>query len=433
MYQIKIALRSLLYRKSQYVSLFLVCMFGVAISLTAIAVSTGMISSLNQKAKIYYGGDFALMCAKKGSWLNIYNYEERLAKVKAALPESAVVSPRIELDGRRGSFYFEGVQALQQTFKGIEIENEKYLLSSFVFTEGSVENVLSAPEQKNWVFISKPIAEMLGAHVGDEITFQIETHDDVKNTVQIEIKGIFQDSSVFGMYTSYFDFNFLKTAYGRPQDYANRICVNFPTERITTRKLHSYYNTLCSVLNMYDWVDDKDDFIDLPKENYTEEIWGFIPLSANLNDVEIMQLAMDAVISFIVVVLTIIIIAGIGSTYRVLIMKRINEIGIYMAVGMKKRSIVSTLLFESLLLLITGCLGGILLTLAGCSFISIFDFSFIPSFDMFLEKGNLCPRADVLKSVAVIVSVIFTTLLAVLYSTLKSIKIMPVEALAVAE
>ena len=52
---------------------------------------------------------------------------------------------------------------------------------------------------------------------------------------------------------------------------------------------------------------------------------------------------------------------------------------------------------------------------------------------MFLEKGNLCPRLDVIKSVTVVISVIAFTVLAVLYSTLKSIKIMPVEALAVTE
>ena len=158
---------------------------------------------------------------------------------------------------------------------------------------------------------------------------------------------------------------------------------------------------------------------------------GLIPLSANLNDVEIMELAMDAVISFIIVILTVIIVAGIGSTYRVLIMKRITEIGIYMAVGMKKRSIIFTLLFESFLLLFAGCLFGLVLTGFFCSLISIFDFSFIPSFDMFLEKGNLSPHMDVIKSVAVIASVIIVTLLAVLYSTVKSIKIMPVQALAV--
>lgn len=428
MYNAKIAIRSLIYRKSQYVSLFLVCMAGVAISLAAIAVSTGMIKSLNQKAKIYYGGDFALMCSVNDEGLEIFDYEESLELVKSLLPSDAIVTPRMDFDARYSSFYFEGVQALQQTIKGIKIESEKGLISSFAFVEGGVEGL----ENSNGVLISAPIAKMLNVHVGDEITFQLQTYDDVLNTVPIEVKGIFQDSSVFGMYTSYMDFDFLKEVYHRPQNFANRICVNFPNRTITEKELRKIYDSLSGVLNMFPWVSDKDDYIDATSE-FKEKTWGFIPLSANLNDVEIMQLAMDSIITFIVVILTIIIIAGIGSTYRVLIMKRITEIGIYMAVGMKKRSIIFTLLFESLLLLVFGCIGGIILTGAFCSVISLFDFSFIPSFDMFLEKGNLCPRLDVIKSVAVILSVIFATLLAVLYSTVKSIKIMPVQALAVTE
>lgn len=428
MYQTKIALRSLLYRKTQYISLFLVCMAGVAISLASIAISSGMIKSLNQKAKIYYGGDIALMCSVNSDGLDIYNYKTHIDEIKSVLPKDAIVSPRMDFDARYSSFYFEGVQALQNVIKGVDFNNEKDLISSFTFVDGGIEEMAGS----NGVLISSPIAKMLNVHVGDEITFQLETVDDYINTVPVIVRGIFQDSSVFGMYTSYMDFEFIRDTYGRPQNYANRICVNFPNRTVSEKELHDYYNSLSKVLNMYSWVDDKDDYIDAT-DNFKIETWGFIPLRANLNDVEIMELAMDAIITFIIAILTLIIIAGIGSTYRVLIMKRITEIGIYMAVGMKKRSIISTLLFEALLLLIVGCIGGILLNSVFCSIISLFDFSFIPSFDMFLEKGNLCPRMDVIKSVMVIVAVITFTILAVLYATLKSIKIMPVQALATTE
>ena len=427
MYQTKIALRSLIYRKNQYVSLFLVCMFGIAISLTSIAVSTGMIRSMTRKAKIYYGGDIALM-GSINNGLEIFNYQEKLEKIKSVMPKDAIVTPRLDIHGKRSAFYFEGVQALQRTLKGIKFANEKDLISGFYFVEGDCD----IPENSNGILISLPIAKTLNVHVGDEITFQLRTYDSVLNTIPMVVKGIFQDSSVFGTYTSYMDFDFLQKAYNRPEDFANRICINFPKRNISEKDLHDFYDRLCGVLNMFHWLKDKDEYIDVTGD-FTQETWGFIPLSANLNDVEIMEVAMDAVITFIVVILTIIIIAGIGSTYRVLIMKRITEIGIYMAIGMKKRGIVATLLFESLLLLLAGCIGGIILTGVFCSVISLFDFSFIPSFDMFLEKGNLSPSLDVIKSVLVIVSVTLVTLLAVLYSTLKSIKIMPVEALAVTE
>ena len=427
MYQIIIAIRSLLYRKSQYVSLFLVCMTGVAISLTSIAVSTGMMRSLNQKARIYYGGDFVLMSSVDDD-LDIFGYEEKIKLVRSVLPGDAVITPRMDFDARRASFYFEGNQALQSTIKGVKFENEAALLSALKFIEGGIEGMAGS----NGALISAPTARLLNVHEGDEITFQLKTRNDYLNTVPVIVRGIFQDSSVFGMYTSYMDFDFLKSAYERPADYANRICVSFPDMRVNDRSLRSFYSSLSKVLNLYPWVDDKSDYLGAMK-SFRVETWGFIPLQANLSDVEILRLAMDAVITFIVVILTLIIIVGIGSTYRILIMKRITEIGVYMALGMKKRSIAGTLLFESLLLLALGCAGGIILTGILCSLVSLFDFSFISSFDMFLERGNLRPSIDVLKSVIVMASVIAFTILAVSYSTLRSIKIMPVQALATTE
>lgn len=431
MYSFKIALRSLFYRKTQYVSLFLVCMFGVAISIAAICISNGMIHSLTQKAKIYYGGEITLMSAGEvNAKLAIYNYQEKYETIKSLFDEKeVVVAPRMDFDGRKTMFYFEGEQALQQTIKGVKFDIEKELLGTLNFVAGGVDSV----QERNAVFISAPIAKILGTAIGDEITFQLKTVDGYLNTVPIIVRGIFQDSSVFGKYTSYMDFDFLKEACGRPSHFANRICIHFLNEdTLTDSDYHKIYDRLSEKLNMYPFVTDKYDYIDAT-DFFTKETWGFIPLSANLNDVEIMQLAMDAIITFIVIILTIIIIAGIGSTYRVLIMKRITEIGIYMAVGMKKRAIIITLLFESLLLLVVGCIAGLILAGVFCQIVSAFDFSFIPSFDLFLEKGNLYPRVDVIKSVTVIVSVITVTLLAVFYSTLKSIKIMPVQALAVTE
>lgn len=428
MYQFTIGLRSLLYRKSQYVSLFLVCMFGVAVSFASLCISNGMMKSLVGKAKIYYGGDFVLMCSTEAEGLEIWDYKVPLERVRGLLPDDAVVSARMDFDARHSSFYFEGVQALQQTIKGVDFETEAALLDRFNFSAGGIDGMNGS----NGVLVSEPIARILNVQVGDEITFQLETRDGYQNTVPVVVRGIFQDSSVFGMYTSYMDFDFLKRAYGRPENFANRICVYFPKRTVSDADLHRFYDVLSAQFNMYRYVTDKDDYID-DDDSFAVPTWGFIPLGANLTDVQIMELAMDAIITFIVSMLTVIIIAGIGSTYRVLVMKRINEIGIYMAIGMKKRAIVATMMCEAFALLVAGCVAGIALCSVFCAAVSGIDFSFIPSFNLFLERGNLAPELDVIKGVIVIVSVIFITLLAVLYSTYKSIKIMPAEALATTE
>ncbi len=427
-YSIKLALRSLIYRKSQYLSLFLVCLFGAAVSLCSISISSGMIKSLNRKAKIYYGGDFTLMCSY-GKGLEIYDYKEKLEKIKSLLPSDACLSARIDFAARRNSsLYFEGSQALQQTIKGIRLEDEKELLSSFTFAEGSLNEV----DPDNFILLSSPVASLLNVRPGDEVTLQLKTLDGLLNTVNVKVGAVFLDSSAFGMYTSYINFDILKTARNYPENYADRICVNFGKKSLSEKELHEYYSLLSREFNFEPYVTEKDSFTDR-QYSFERESWGFIPLSANLTEVQVMEKAMNAVITFVIIMLTLIIIAGIGSTYRVIIMKRINEIGIYMAVGMKKRSILISLIFESLLLLLAGCLSGLALSLVLNRILLLPDFSFIPAFDMFLENGNLTPAFDVIKSAAVLLSIISATLAAVIYSSLKSIRIMPVDALAETE
>lgn len=427
MYQIKLGLRSLFYRKTQYISLFLVCALGVAVSLASIFVSNGMIKAMIDKAEIYFGGDFVFaVIAKNG--IQYFQWEDYIDNLEEAFGKDAVISPRMDFDARHSAYYFEGVEALQKTIKGIDFEKEAPLFRKLNFVEGGFEDVKGT----NGVLISSAIAKILGVHAGDSMTFMLQTYDDEKNTIDVVVKGIFQDSSVFGMYTSYMDFDFLKAAYARPNylTNANRIVINFPKKNFSYKEMQHFQEQLEKKYDMTSLVDDKDDFFEQRPFN---ALYAIIPLDANLSDVKIMEKAMNAVVSFVIIMLVLIIIAGIGSTYRVLIMKRINEIGIYMAIGMKKKAIASSLLFESLLLLALGSLAGILLSFIICGILSLFNFSFIPAFDMFLVKGNLSPEVDVIKSVEVIAAVVFITLLAVLYSTKKSIKILPVQALATTE
>lgn len=429
MYQLKLGLRSLFYRKIQYRSLFLVCMFGVAVSLTAIFINNGMIRAMNEKAKIYYGGNFAFLNYEKDdSDLRIDNYKDVYEKICSIFQDKAIVSYRFDLDARHSSFYFEGTQALQQTIKGCNFELEKELFEKM----GIVSGDFNIKKGTNGILISKPIAELLNVKVGDTMTFMIRRIDDTTNTEMVKICGIFQDSSVFGMYTSYMDFDFLKECYGRDENFANRIVVNFPNKFLSEKESVFYQKKFEKVFNMFPLVSKKSDFLDIDS-SHTEKISALIPLSANLTDVKIMDKAMDLVVTFIIVMLVLIIVAGIGSTYRVIIMKRLNEIGIYMAIGMNKKSIVLTILFESIVLLFFGCFCGFLLSEVFCFIVSLFDFSFIPAFDIFLIKGHISSFVSFFESFLVITSVIIFTLLAVLYSTWKSIKILPVQALSVVE
>ena len=89
MYGLKLGLRSLLYRKKQYTALFLVCMVGVGISLFCLFLVEGMLSSLEDKAKLYYGGDFTFIGGQNE--LTFSNVDNFIEKLELVFPDGLLV------------------------------------------------------------------------------------------------------------------------------------------------------------------------------------------------------------------------------------------------------------------------------------------------------------------------------------------------------
>ncbi|MBQ0166978.1 MAG: FtsX-like permease family protein [Treponema sp.] len=421
---LKMGLRSLVYRRKQYTSLMLVCMFGIGISLFCLFLVDGMLESLQNKARIYYGGDYLF---QGGDW----NYdqlepEDNLEVLKNTFPGESIFSKRFHFDAANSAFYYEGVGVRMRVIQGIDFTAEKDLFATLNYREGSAADMAGS----DGILLSAPIADMLEVHAGDEITFMLYTNNWAVNTVSLVVKGIFQDSSLFGMYTAYMDIDCLKAAYGYPSNWCNRICITVPSDE--DMGADYYQAELEKYFTMYPQVDDKQLFYDHRAElefpNY-----ALIKLSANLQDVQILIDAMKLISSLVILILVIIIVAGVSSSFRVIAMKRINEIGIYKAIGMKRQGVLSMLLTESSLLVTSGCIAGFLFSLLLSGIIRIFNFSFIPAFDIFLNNGSLKPIVNGWYVLILSAAVIVTTLVAVLFSVRKSVTVTPCEALSVNE
>ena len=98
MYQMSLGFRSLLFRKKQYISLFLVCAFGVCVSVFCLFLIDGMLSALKMRAKLYYGGDLQFI----GGTRNLYfaDYKAEIEKLKEIFPEEAIITPRFDFDSK---------------------------------------------------------------------------------------------------------------------------------------------------------------------------------------------------------------------------------------------------------------------------------------------------------------------------------------------
>ncbi len=423
-YSLNIGFRSLVLRRKQYAPLFLVCMLGMSLSIFALFVLQGMLSSLSLKAKIYYGGDYQFMGGSPGLDLNEPN--QFIEKLKTVFPSDTVITPRFDYGADSSALYFEGTGVRMRVVKGCDFRAEKELFNKFTYVAGNASDMAGT----NGILLSRPIAEMLCVSVGDEVTFMLRTTQGWLNTVSLVVKGIFQDSSLFGMYTSYVDIDTLRNSVCYPSNCANRISVFFPGNPPSKQDTAVYQAALEKIFPMFPQTESKQRFYDkllpglLPNPTY-----ALIKLSANMNDVNALIFAMKTIIAFIIVILSLIITVGVSNIYRVIVMKRINEIGIYMALGMSRPGISRTLLSETFVLLFTGCLSGFGLALVLSKVISRFDFSSIPAFDIFLTDGKLVASVSGGPAFLLSVAIIGVTGLAVTVSVRKIFHTLPAEAL----
>ncbi len=428
---VMMARRSIVYRHRQYASLFAVCIIGICVSLFGIFLVRGMVQSLRGKARIYYGGDYVFMGGVDEANFQQFEPELIVDKLKTVFDKNAKISIRFDKDARNASLYYNGKSSLLKTIKGIDFSDEEDLLSEFNYTSGSYKNAGEAGD----VLISENIARQLGIKVGDTISLMIEDYNDFLNTTQCTVKAVFLDSSVFGMYTVYMDRKSLNKVYGFPESQADRFCIRFPGSTGRVREAQALQTKLEGLFKMHELVKDKDSYYDDMKsdEPFSESIFALIPLTANLQEVQFLIDAMRTISLFVIVILVTIIAAGISSTYRVLIMKRITEIGTYKAIGMTRRRLIGMITQEVLIMILAGCAGGFILAVLISYLSGFIDLSFIPAFDMFLTNGRLNPDISLLHVAVIGIVVGVTTLLSVLFSVRNALAISPAQALAVTE
>lgn len=429
----KLSFQSILYRRKQYISLLLVCIFGTAISLSTLFIVNGMMTSLRNKAKIYYGGDYHLLSGKKSPKNQMYvmdtDADETIKKLENVFPKGSVISKRFDMDCTSAAFYYEGETIKQRVIKGVDFEKETALFETLNFVEGSYKDMPNS----NGVLISEPIAKNLGIKLGDTMTLSLKDANYNVDTIIVEVKGIFRDSSLFGMYTSYMNLNTLQKVFKLQENYANRICITLPKNSNDNQKTNAKYQAeLEKVLNMHNQVQDKQVFYNKIK-NSDEKMSLLVPLDTNLLELKIIIEAMKLITICMILSLSIIIIAGVSCTFRVIVMKRINEIGIYKAIGIHKMDIIKMMFYETLLIMGIGFIGGLILCGIICLIISKINLSFIPAFDVFLSNGCIIPHFSLLFTGILMILLFTCTMLAVLKAIKKPVQIMPCNALSVTE
>ena len=73
------AIKSLFGRAKQYSSLFSVCAVGVCVMLSVLMITDGMLVSMTEKMRQYYGGDFMILHDSQNSLEILEEYNDIIA------------------------------------------------------------------------------------------------------------------------------------------------------------------------------------------------------------------------------------------------------------------------------------------------------------------------------------------------------------------
>ena len=152
-----------------------------------------------------------------------------------------------------------------------------------------------------------------------------------------------------------------------------------------------------------------------------------------MENLNFLILALRIIIYVIIAILIVIIAIGIGSTYKVIAVKRTNEIGMYMALGLSPNGIIKLFMIEVFYLMLLAFVCSLFIMLIMASIISSLDFTQIPAFDIFLMNGKLLVQPNLLQIFLIFAIVVVTTMTLVYFTIRKCVNINPVDALSVAE
>jgi len=266
------------------------------------------------------------------------------------------VTSRLEFSGLLSN----GENTISFIGQGIEPQYEKTLLKSETTdfrqlaknnSEGSpIMKAGSplAPTDKYAIVLGQGLAASIDAKSGDSLTLLTNTVHGSTNALDVTVKGIFETSA------KVFDDHFLRLPLTTAQKLLSTESVQSLVIRLKkTEDTARVKEQLVSII--------QQDKLDLELKTW-DEISDFYTKTVILFDK-----------FFFVMKLTIIIvvISGIFNTMNMAVMERISEIGTIMALGVKKRGVISLFLWEGALL---GTIGGIIGVIAGVVFTSIISY-----------------------------------------------------------
>lgn len=380
-----LALRNLILQRKRYALMATAVLIGFVLVTVLTSLAQGAMETIQAKAARYFAGHVSIT----GHRQRVYG----IGNPEAVLEALAGANVRIENASRRTVYhrqdsrlFFGGQSIRQRRLVGVEFENEFRELSALAFSEGGVDGMLG-PEGENGVLISDVAARLLGARLGDDVSLFVTTDDGQLNTATLVVRGIFQETGIFG-YVTYMRNADLNRLIGRPPAAATDVAVYIPGDASTQAAAEAVRSHLAREgFPVFPTRLRRDD--DVVDRSVPVETLEVASLDAHLAEIQDLVDAFLMVSNFVIALFMFIVMFGILNTYRVLLHQRTREIGTMRALGMSRGGVKAVFLLEAAGLALVSSLVGFLFGAVIVSLAGMINLGSGPAVGMFTEYGQL--------------------------------------------
>jgi len=382
-----LAIRNLLLQRKRYAVIGLAVAIGFALITIISGATAGALDTVRAKAARYFAGHISITGYNPDRAQRISDPDRLIDMLRQSLRDARTISRRTVYYRQDAKLFFGGESIRQRRLVGIDFDSESQELRGMKFQAGNLDAMLGNGGAKG-ILVSQTAADLLRAKVGDSLELFLTTDTGQYNTATLVIRGIFQETSLFG-FAAYLRNQDLNALLGRSDGAATDIAVYGKAGVNLARLAQEAYAALSTVIAVFPVLSDKSARGDALSSGLQEETMAIMTLDAHLAQITDILDAFTAISYFVLLVFVSIVMVGILNTYRVLVFERTREIGTMRALGMKRLSVIMLFVCEAAMLAGIASVVGLVAGIAGLGILGLLDFSAIAAAAMFTNAGHL--------------------------------------------
>lgn len=441
---IRIAFRNVSRQKRRTFLLAGAVMFAFAVIILVNSFANGLVDSTKQNFSSLMGGHIFISgseLTERGT--EVYKIaDDKL--IKNVLDQYDEDISRVQYRSTAFSEFIFASKRYTQRLLGVDFEKEENVLDSMIFLEGSADMA----NIHNPVFLTKDTAEFLNVHEGDEILVTLNTVTGQKNTGDLTVAGIFEDTINAGTSSAFVKKELLNRLIGLDENEFQMVGIELKNEQLINVKTRKIYYDIKEKASVEIREDDPEYEAESQQQggpmggsmmmaglvNTAQEPWeGTKYTIYSIND------QLEGIVSVITglkvgsffVFLLVLVITGIGitNTFRMVLLERIKEIGTIRAIGLQRSDVRGIFIMEAMFVCLLGVAAGLVLSIIIIGLAGLIQFPADNPLSIFMSGGKLSFVFNAGEFIGYTVVLILICLLSVIFPANRAARLEPSKAL----